>query len=143
MFNILGDVQQKVTLFSQLLAYAAESKQLDVLTPYFPSVASWYSGKLITAQEVRQLYLAISRALTRAGDVESGQAYLIRYLASYEGAEESASPIPEEAKEAATEAALGYIRAPAISQRSALPHLRVVRNTLCPSYACVCVRESL
>lgn len=74
------------------------------------------------------------------------QAFLIRYLATFE-AEAAAGSLStaalEEAKGHAKDAALGYIRAPALSQRSALAHLAVVSSACVyffrdPCYLCLC-----
>lgn len=71
------------------------------------------------------------------------QAFLIRYLSTFEAEAAAGSlsaPALEEAKAHAKEAALGYIRAPALSQRSALAHLAVVsRSRSCRSLGC-CAR---
>lgn len=115
---------EKLATFSSLVALASESKQLELLSPYFATAAGWQAKWGISDAETRALYLAVSRALDKAGDSEAAQAFLIRYLTTFEGA--GAADIGDEAKARARDAAVGFVKAPAVSQRSALPQLAAV-----------------
>lgn len=135
---------QKLSLIATVISYASNTKQLDQLAPYLASAASWQKEWQLSNAEARGLFLLLSRAYGKAGDGSSAQAFLIRYLQTFEpsvaadGSSAAASPASlEEAKEHAKEAAIGYIRAPALSQRSALAHLAAVSHKKPPFFPCL------
>ncbi|RYE82727.1 MAG: hypothetical protein EOO65_05070 [Methanosarcinales archaeon] len=66
---------------------------------------------------------APSRLFLAPSCSENAQTFLIRYLTTFEN---EGPELLEESKEVALEAALGFVKAPAISQRSSLPHLAAV-----------------
>ncbi len=74
----------------------------------------------------QDLFLLLARAYGDAGDGAAAQAFLIRYLATFEGPAATPAALAAAAPHARA-AALGYIRAPALSQRSSLAHLAAVR----------------
>ena len=130
LFNVVDErvaKAEKVALFSHLVSFASDSKQLELLSPYFASAGTWQSKWGISDTEARGLYLAVSRALDKAGDVDGAQVFLIRYLTTFEGA--AAADIDDDAKARARDAAVGFIKAPAVSQRSSLPQLAAVSAT--------------
>jgi hypothetical protein len=134
LYNSLEDSlrSQKLSLISTIISYASNTKQLDQLAPYLAGAAAWQKEWQLSNDEARSLFLLLSRAYGKAGDASSAQVFLIRYLQTFEpSAGSSGAPSPaalEEAKEHAKEAAIGYIRAPALSQRSALAHLAAVSS---------------
>lgn len=129
-FNAVDERGSKLALLAAAISYASTSKQLDQLAPFLAGAATWQRDWQLTDVEARTLWLLLSDAYGKAGDGHAAQAFLIRYLSTFE-AEAAAGSLSaaalEEAKAHAKEAALGYIRAPALSQRSALAHLAVVR----------------
>jgi hypothetical protein len=80
----------------------------------------------LTSSPAQDLFLLLARAYGDAGDSAAAQAFLIRYLATFEGAAATPAALAAAAPHARA-AALGYIRAPALSQRSSLAHLAAVR----------------
>jgi hypothetical protein len=123
--------QEKLALFGALVDFAAETKQLEALYPYFATAASWQAKWGVSDAEARRLYLAVSRVLEKAGESEQAQAFRIRYLSTFEGPR--AADIDDEALAAARQAAVGFVKAPAVSQRSALPQLAAVSAEACAS----------
>lgn len=130
LYNSLSDGEhrrEKLALLRSVISFASASRQLELLAPVLASAGSWRSKWRLSDGEARGLYLLLSQVLDRAGDAEQAQVFLIRYLATYESAAAGAA-IPDEALELAKAAAIGYVKAPAVSQRSALPQLAAVRE---------------
>lgn len=123
MYNNVEGRDAKLALLTAIISYAASTKQLELLAPYLAGAASWQREWELSDGEARALFLLLSQVYSKAGSAQEAQAFLIRYLATFEHAAPAAL---EEAKEHARDAALGYIRAPALSQRSALAHLAAV-----------------
>eukprot|EP00158_Paraphelidium_tribonemae_P000103 Partr_v1_DN16839_c0_g1_i1_m28286 putative Component of the eukaryotic translation initiation factor 3 (eIF-3) complex, which is involved in protein synthesis and, together with other initiation factors, stimulates binding of mRNA and methionyl-tRNAi to the 40S ribosome (By similarity) len=127
LYNSLSDAThkaEKLGLLRSVIRFASDTRQLEALAPLFAGAAGWKAKWGLTEQEARALYLLISVSLEKAGDAEQAQAFLIRYLATYEG---DVGAIDDEALARAKDAAVGYVKAPAVSQRSALPQLAVVK----------------
>jgi hypothetical protein len=124
-YNFVADVGLKFQLFTSILRFADESKQFEPLVPYFSAAIAALKQSGVSDAEVRPVFHELSRSLFKIGEAEQAQAFLIRYLATFES--ETNPAVVAESREAAREAALGYIRAPAVSQRSALLHLKAVR----------------
>lgn len=128
LYNSLSDATHKVEklgLLRSVIRFASDTRQLDALAPLFAGAAGWKAKWGLAEQEARALYLLISVSLEKAGDAEQAQAFLIRYLTTFEG---DVGAIDDEALARAKDAAVGYVKAPAVSQRSALPQLAVVRG---------------
>ena len=127
LYNVISESTgkaEKVAVFSKLIKFASDTRQLDLLYPYFAHAATWQSKWGISDEQTRRLLLTVSTALEKAGDAEQAQAFLIRYLSTFEGS--AASAIDDEALSHAKDAAIGYVKAPAVSQRSALPQFAAV-----------------
>lgn len=117
----------KLAVFTRVVQYAADTKQLDLLAPFFAAASTWQSRWGISSQQAGALYLLISQSLDKAGALDDAQTFLIRYLSTLEeaGEAELASARPH-----AVTAAVNYVKAPVVSQRSNLPALRAVsKNT--------------
>lgn len=126
-YNVAPHKAAKLETFSRIIGYAGATGQLQQLGGVFTGAANWTTKWGLTDAEARPLFLQSYKALSAAGNAEDAQAFLIRYLMTFEK-EEHASPAELEAsKEHAVAAALGFIRAPAVSQRSNLSHLRVIQ----------------
>jgi hypothetical protein len=110
--------------FAVLLRYAATTKQLELLQPYLAQAGRWAAAWGLSADQLRPLFLQVAEALEKAGEIEESQAFLIRYLSTFEGADAATLA---QAREYAKGAAINYVRAPGVSQRSNLPHLAAVR----------------
>ena len=123
MYNSVDARDAKLSLLDSVIRFASATRQLELLAPYLVGASTWQRDWELTDVEARSLYLLLSQVNTKAGDAQLGQAFLIRYLSTFEKAD--AATI-EEAKAHARDAALGYIRAPNLSQRAALAHLASV-----------------
>ena len=128
LYNLLSDASnkaEKLVLLSSIIRFASETSQIELLTPVFAGAAGWKAKWGLTDAQARGLYLQIANALGRAGGAytEQAQAFLIRYLTTFEN---DVSAIDDEALSHAKDAAVRYVNAPAVSQRSALPQLAVV-----------------
>jgi hypothetical protein len=77
----------KFHVFARIVSFAAETRQAELLLPYLGTAGSWASAWGVPEAELRGLYLAISKALSSVSAPEAAQAFLIRYLATFEGAE--------------------------------------------------------
>jgi hypothetical protein len=127
LFNSLDSAEQagaKLSVFKRVLQAAADTRQLDALAPYLSQAGSWQAKWGLAPAAARPLFLLVSQLLSKAGDSEGGQAFLIRYLATFEA---DTAAIDDEALAHARDAAVGFVKSPAASQRSALPRLAVVR----------------
>jgi len=113
----------KFEVFSRIVQFAAETKNMDVLAPYLSAANSWQAKWGLSQREAGELFLLVSSSLERAGLAEEAQAFLIRYLQTYE-TEPAAKRV--EARSAAKTAAINFVRAPAVSQCSSLASLAVV-----------------
>lgn len=123
LYNSVSGKAQKLSVFSKLIQYAGETKHMDALAPYLASAQSWKSKWGLTTREAGDLFLTISTCLEKVGNLEEAQVFLIRYLATFEG---EPVEIRKEALPSAKKAALNFIKAPAVSQRSNLAALAVV-----------------
>lgn len=115
----------KVHAFEVLVRFAAASKQLDLLAPFIAGAASWQRDWQLSTAEARALFLLLTTTYAGVGEATAAQGFRIRYLQTFEGPEVAPAELAG-ALEHAREAALGYIRAPALSQRAALAHLAAV-----------------
>ena len=124
-YNAVEERGARLALLRAIIAFAAATKQMDQMAPYLSVVsgASWQRDWGLSDAEARALFLQLAQVHGAAGEATVSQAFLIRYLATFEAAGAEALA---EAKEHARDAALGYIRAPALSQRSSLAHLAAV-----------------
>lgn len=125
MYNSVDTRDAKLSLLTSVIRYASASRQLELLAPYLVGAASWQRDWELSDVEARGLFLLLSQVSAKAGDAAQGQAFLVRYLSTFDKADAATL---EEAKEHAREAALGYIRAPNLAQRIALAHLAAVRG---------------
>lgn len=135
LYNTLADAThkgEKLALLRSIIRFAADTRQTELLASLFSTAGSWTSKWGLTDQQARELFLLSSSALEKAGDAEGAQGFLIRYLGTFEN---DAGAINDDALGHAKNAALGYVKAPALSQRSALPKLVAV--------SVVCLREGL
>lgn len=126
LYNTLNDAQYKSERLSTLraiISFATNTKQVDLLASLFATSGSWVSKWGLTEQQARELFLLSSSALEKASDAEGAQGFLIRYLSTFEN---DAAAIDDEVLQHARDAALGYVKAPALSQRSALAQLAAV-----------------
>ncbi len=121
-----------------ILRLAADSKQLELLNPFLSNAASWQSRWGISDVDARKLYLLVSEVLGAAGDSDQSQAFLIRYLTTFESG--TVADVDEDARTRAKEAAIGYVKAPLLSTRSNLPQLLAVGSLYEIEVLCTVVR---
>lgn len=115
-------------MLGKLVQYASDTKHLDALMPFFATASTWKTTWGLSSQQAAGLFLLISESLEAAGLLEDAQVFLLRHLQAFET--ESAD-VRKTALPAAKKAALNFIRAPAVSQRSNLPSLAVVSTKPC------------
>lgn len=91
-YNAVDARETKLSLLAAVVAYAAASRQLEQLAPFLSSIAapSWQADWGLADAEARRVFLLLSQVYSAAGDAQQGQAYLIRYLATFEAASASA-----------------------------------------------------
>ena len=126
LYNLVSEATnkaEKLGLLKSIIRFASDTKQLELLAPVFAGAAGWKAKWGLSDVEARAIYLLISSVLEKAGDAEQAQVFLIRYLSTFEA---DGGAIDDEALGHAKDAAVGYVKAPAVSQRSALPQLAVV-----------------
>ena len=124
----------KLGVLRSLFTFAAEGRMMELIQPFLASAASWPSKWSLTPEQAGSLYLTVAQCMERCGAAEETQAFLIRYLATLETASEAAiaAALPH-----AVQAALNFVKAPAISQKSNLSRLAAV-SCECVQL-CVCV----
>lgn len=125
LYNTVATKAQKLEVFSTLVQYASDSKHIDALAPHFASAQSWKTKWSLTNKEAGDLFLLVSSSLEKAGLHDDAQVFIIRYLATFET---EPAERRKEALPAAKKAAVNFIRAPAVSQRSNLAALAVVSD---------------
>ena len=113
----------KLGVLRSLFTFAAEGRMMELIQPFLASAASWPSKWSLTPEQAGSLYLTVAQCMERCGAAEETQAFLIRYLATLETASEAAiaAALPY-----AVQAALNFVKAPAISQKSNLSRLAAV-----------------
>jgi len=125
LYNTVSSKALKLDVFSRIVAFAADTRQVDALAPYLASAATWQARWGLTPAEAGALFLLVARALERTGHADGAQTFLIRHLATFEGVEPAAARAG--ARAAAKAAAINFVRAPAVSQRSNLASMAAVR----------------
>lgn len=126
-YNTVSEVSHKdakLSVLKHLIRFAADARQLELLQPYLAGAAGWTSKWGLTAEQAGALYLLIAQCLEKGGAAEEAQAFLIRYLTTLEGASDAAKA---GARTWAKTAALNFVKAPAVSQKSNLARLAAVR----------------
>ncbi len=126
----------KLSVLRNLIRFAAEARLMELVLPFLASAASWPVKWGLSPAQAGSLYLQLAQSMERCGALEESQAYLIRYLATLETASEAdiAAATPH-----AVQAALNFVKAPAISQKSNLSRLAAVSDAVCCVCVCVCV----
>lgn len=126
LYNAVGDTTkpEKLAVLQAVIRFAASTRQTELLAPLFASAGSWQARWGLTDAQARSLFLLASSALEKAGDSEAAQVFLIRFLTTFEG---DAGAIDDAVLQHAKQAAVGFVKAPAVSQRSALAQLSAVR----------------
>jgi len=76
----------KEAVFVKTVQFAYDTGQVEAVLPFFPQAAAWHAGGIVTDASARALYLLFSRCCAKVGDGDAAQAYLIRYLTTFEGA---------------------------------------------------------
>lgn len=126
-YNFVDEVQHKdskLGVLKALIRYAADHRQLELLQPYLAGAATWPAKWQLSPEQAGALYLLIAQSLEKTGAAEDAQAFLIRYLTTLETASEAAQA---GARAWAKTAALNFVMAPAVSQKSNLARLAAVR----------------
>lgn len=98
MYNLEASPARKLPLFIGLVRFASATKQLEVVAPYFRHAATWQDRcPGLPLAQIRELYLLIAQALATSGggsgasgSEDASQAFLIRYLTTFEGEAEAA-----------------------------------------------------
>ena len=111
-----------------LIRFAADARLLEFLQSFIASAPSWATKWSLTVEQAGSLYLLIANCMEKCGSPEDSQGFLIRYLTTLETASEEKLLA---ARPWAKQAALNFIKAPAVSQRSNLSRLSAVRSVLC------------
>ena len=101
---------------------------LDLLQPYLAGAASWPAKWDLTPAQAGDLYLLLAQALESSGASEEAQAFLVRYLATLEGA---SAAVLQDARPWIKLAMLNFVKAAAVSQKTNLPRLAAVSTLLC------------
>lgn len=127
MYNSVSDAQRKESklwVLKQLIRFASEARLMEPIQPFLAGAAGWPTKWALTAEQAGSLFLLIAQSMERYGAAEEAQTFLIRYLATLEGAGAEALAA---ARPWAKTAALNFVKAPAVSQKSNLARLAAVR----------------
>ena len=125
LYNVLADgSQDKFEAFLAVINFAASTQQVDVLLPFLGNADAYAAKHSLTPAQLRELLQTIAAALDGAGHVDVAQQYRIQFLGTFQG---EPADVLAQAKDAAVTAALGYFKAPVVSQKSNLPTLDAVR----------------
>jgi len=103
---------QRYAVFLSIVKFAQQSKLVAVIQGYFKSVDEWLKVWNLPEDKQRALLLAIAQALDSDDEVDESQAFLIKYLASFENASDAECAAQ---KAHAAKGAVGAIRAPITS----------------------------
>ena len=124
LYNILpnGSTEKFDTLLA-VIALASASQQVDVITPFLGDIPAYAAKHALSKTQTRTLLHVVADALDGAGQGDAAQQYRIQYLGTFQG---EAPEVLAEAQEEAVAAALGYFKAPVVSQKSNLPTLDAV-----------------
>jgi len=124
LYNVLADgSQDKFEAFLAVINFAASTQQVDVLLPFLGNADAYAAKHSLTPAQLRELLQTIAAALDGAGHVDVAQQYRIQFLGTFQG---EPADVLAQAKDAAVTAALGYFKAPVVSQKSNLPTLDAV-----------------
>ena len=137
MYNTISEEKHKeakLSALKNLIRFAADARLLEFLQSFIASAPTWATKWSLTPEEAGSLYLLFANCMEKCGALEESQGFLIRYLTTLETASEGKLV---EARPWAKQAALNFIKAPAVSQRSNLSRLVAVRN-LC-ARVCLCL----
>jgi hypothetical protein len=127
-YNAVDEAQHKeskLEVLKQLIRFAAETRLAELIQPFLAGAAGWPAKWALSAEQAGSLFLLIAQCMERYGNAEEAQVFLIRYLTTLEGA--SAAMLAE-ARHWAKAAALNFVKAPAVSQKSNLARLAAVRG---------------
>eukprot|EP01138_Halocafeteria_seosinensis_P014838 gb/GECG01015148.1/.p1 GENE.gb/GECG01015148.1/~~gb/GECG01015148.1/.p1 ORF type:complete len:338 (+),score=46.89 gb/GECG01015148.1/:1-1014(+) len=129
LYNVL-DAETKSTpklkVLKHLIEFAAKNNLIDTLLPYLSDCETWIENLNLHKQQQRELFAFISNTLDDCNRNDEAQAYLIRYLSTFEDPRLDENELLE-GRQLARKAAIGYIKAPVISQKSNLPLMRAVQ----------------
>ncbi|KAI8822033.1 uncharacterized protein EV422DRAFT_525436 [Fimicolochytrium jonesii] len=91
--NLESKSSARYTVFVAIVNVAAQSDELEIITPHLASLDSWLAEWGTGADEKRALYLLISKKLEESGsaDKECYQ-FLLKYLSTFDGASAEAKP---------------------------------------------------
>ena len=126
-YNAVGEAQHKeakLEVLKKLISFASEVRLMEPLQTFLAGAAGWPAKWGLSAAQAGSLFLLISQCMERYGAAEEAQSFLIRYLATLEGASAAALAA---ARPWAKTAALNFVKAPAVSQKSNLARLAAVR----------------
>ena len=143
-YNSLSDANQvsKLGLLKRLIRFSGDANLLELIKPFLANSATWPTKWGITQEQAGALYLQVAQCLEKGGQGDESQVFLIRYLATLETASEAtiAAAIPH-----AVQAALSFVKAAAITQKSHFSRLRAVSAALPAlplpfgAFFCLCV----
>lgn len=124
--DVDANTAEKLAVLHSIIPFAAATRQTELLAPLFATGGAWKAKWGLSDAQARALFLLASSALEKSGDADAAQVFLIRYLSTFE---KDTAAIDDEALRHAKDAAVGYVKAPAVSQRSALSQLSAVRGS--------------
>lgn len=115
----------RFSVFLRVVDFAAASKQMHLMVPYFKDAASWVDAWGLTTEQSRDLFHTIASALRASGDSEQAHGFLLKFLETFEGA--SAGEMGDErVKTAARDAAVGFIKSATLSKNARVLSLAAV-----------------
>jgi hypothetical protein len=123
--------EAKLQVLKRLIKFASEHRLIETLQSFLAGAAGWPAKWALSAEQAGSLFLMIAQCMDRNGIPEEAQTFLIRYLGTLEGASAEALVA---ARPWAKTAALNFVKAPAVSQKSNLARLAAVRDAPPPPH---------
>lgn len=120
LYNLMQKTDLKLFLLLQVIQYASGTGQLDPLVETFTEAEEWCKKWGLSTTQQRDLFLTIAQSLDTAGYADEAQDFLIRFLSTFQG---ESPEVLRTVRDQARAAAVGYIKAPVVSQYSNLPAL--------------------
>ncbi|CAM9603571.1 unnamed protein product [Ectocarpus sp. 6 AP-2014] len=120
-----------------VIRYAKEAKLVAMLSSFFAGVDDWIKGWELSVADQRRLYLLISDTLGSEGKAVESQKFLMKYLATYDGATTAELA---EVKAAAVRGCIGAVKSPIVSfteQHNLLGMAAVAQLKADPKYSAV------
>ncbi|KAI8917750.1 hypothetical protein DFJ77DRAFT_457631 [Powellomyces hirtus] len=123
--NVESNSSVRYDIFTAIINVAAQSDELEIITPHLLSVDSWLAEWGVGIAEKRALYLLLSQKLEASCDFKrEAYEFLLKYLATYDSDAKSAA----EAQEHALRSVKAAISIPTVLDFDDLHKLSTVQN---------------